>query len=112
MPSLNAYIIQGHNSKLALTIMAPSEISSTKQLTAVRCTTFFVLLSLSAWALTFELNYAVILPILTIIQLGLEHLLGMVQLATLSALKYHRGMLMLNAPLYWAWFICNILYSY
>jgi hypothetical protein len=36
----------------------------------------------------------------------------LVQPATLSALNYHRGMLMLNIPLYWAWFICNIFYSY
>jgi hypothetical protein len=90
--------------------MVPSEI--TKWLTAARSITFFVLLSLSAWTLTFELNYAVFLPILTIIQLGLENLLGMVQPATLSTLNHHRGMLILNIPLNWAWIICNSLYSY
>jgi hypothetical protein len=88
--------------------MAPSEISSTKWLTAARSISFFVLLSLSAWARTFEL----ILPILTNIQLGLEHLLGMVQPVTLSTLSHHWCMLILNIPLTWAWIICNGLYSY
>jgi hypothetical protein len=88
--------------------MAPSEISSMKWLTAARSVSFFVLLSLSAWAHTFEL----ILPILTNIQLGFEHLLGMVQPVILSTIKHHWGMLMLNIPLTWAWIICNSLYSY
>jgi hypothetical protein len=58
--------------------MALLEISSTKQLIAVRSVIFFVLLFFIAWNLIFELNNSIILPILTITQLRIENILEIV----------------------------------
>jgi hypothetical protein len=60
-----------------LPIMAPSEISAPKLLTAARGSTFILV---SALIFKFTYTVLIILPILAMIELGIEHLLGMVQL--------------------------------
>lgn len=89
--------------------MAPSEISAPKLLTAARASTFILVL-VSALIFKFTHTVLIILPILATIELGIEHLLGMVQPVTLSTLNYHMGLLVLNIPLTLAWVVCNVVW--
>ena len=91
--------------------MAPSEISAAKLLTAARGSVFILVL-VSALIFKFTHSVLIILPILAMIELGIENLLGMVQPITLSTLYYHLGMIVLNIPLTLAWFICNMVWRH
>lgn len=86
--------------------MASFYFRSTESLTAARCFTFFIILLLSTIFTHTATSYrTIILPILTVLQLALEHLLGMVQPNMLSTINRHRSMLLLSIPLYAAWLL-------
>src|SRR2546429_22192 len=84
--------------------MASFYFRSTESLTAARCFTFFILLLLSTIFTHTATSYrTIILPILTVHQLALEYLLGMVQPNMFSTLNRHRSILVLSMALYGAW---------
>jgi hypothetical protein len=77
---------------------------SIEPLTAARCFTFFILLLCSIiFAHTATSYRTITLPILTILQLALEHLLEIVQPNALGTFKRHLSMLLLTILLYGAW---------
>jgi len=77
---------------------------SAESLTAARCFTFSILLLCSTiFAHTATSYRAIILPILTTLQLALEYLLETMQPNTLSTLNRYLSMLLLTILLYGVW---------